>query len=166
MINFINTSIGYKTKQKHKTLLSDVNLSAQEGELVVLIGVNGAGKSTLLKTLAKSLLPISGKVNIIGNNITNYNSKDFAKKLSFVPAENNRPENMSVKEFVSFGRFPYTGFAGLNSSNDEAVINKAINDVGVQNLAQKKITDISSGEFQKVLIARSATQETPVRGTK
>ncbi len=162
LIELKQVDIGYTLKRQTKVLISGLNISAQKGELIALLGINGAGKSTLLKTLAKAIAPLAGNLKINNIQADLYKPKDFAKTVSFVPAENLRPENMRVEEFIAFGRFPYTGVSGFITAADKTIIDAAIRNAKVEHLTSKQLTKISSGEFQKVLIARSLAQDTPI----
>ena len=90
-------------------LLSDICLGAQPGQILTLIGPNGAGKSTLLKTLAGQLAPMGGTVLLAGKDLTAYTGTQRAQKLALMAPHSRRMELTTCFDFVSAGRYPYTG---------------------------------------------------------
>lgn len=94
-------------------LLSDICLGAQPGQILTLIGPNGAGKSTLLKTLAGQLAPMGGTVLLAGKDLTAYTGTQRAQKLALMAPHSRRMELTTCFDFVSAGRYPYTGRLGI-----------------------------------------------------
>ncbi|MBI5219494.1 MAG: ABC transporter ATP-binding protein [Bacteroidia bacterium] len=158
IIEIHNLNIGYPSK----TIFSGINLSAYQGELIALIGINGAGKSTLLRTLARLQKESSGKVTIEGNNIHQYSIKTFAQRVSFVSTEPVYVSNLNVKELVALGRFPHTNWLGKLDEKDSAAVERAIHKTNIENLAEKNINQISDGERQRAMIARTIAQDTDI----
>ena len=160
-------SIGYQTRQRgFSNILENINLTCYQSELIALIGENGSGKSTLLKTLSR-LFPFNSGEILFRNklelvDIINFSRKDFAKKLSFVSTEIIKVENLRVFDVVALGRFPYTNWFGSLSEIDIEIINHSIDLVGLNHFKDKNINEISDGERQKVLIARSLAQDTEI----
>lgn len=140
-------------------LVSDITLSLEKGEILTLIGPNGAGKSTILKSITKHLAAISGAVYLDEKNMRVISGKDLAKKLAAVHTERVRPELMSCFEFVSAGRYPYTGGFGALSPRDKEAVRDALEKVNALDIAGKDISHISDGQRQRVLLARAICQE-------
>lgn len=151
-----NLAVGYKTP-----LIKDISFSCERGELVALAGKNGSGKSTLLKTLSGLHKRISGDIIIEGTDIQNISIHEKAKYLSFVAAS-SIVSNISVIETISLGRYPYTGVFGKLSARDKYIIDQVVDRINIKHLLNKKLYEISDGEKQKVMIARSLVQDTPV----
>lgn len=151
-------SIGYS----NKTIASDINITLNSGDLVALIGPNGAGKSTLFKTLSGHIRPISGTIEINGENAENISAKERAKMMSIVLTE--RPDDMflTVHEVVASGRLPYSGIFGKLSENDEKIIKESLNIIDINYLNNRIFNTLSDGEKQKVMIAKSIAQDTPI----
>ena len=151
-------SIGYETK----TVVSDINVSLNEGDIIALVGPNGAGKSTLFKTFSTHIKPVSGKIELFGKDLMSYSPKERAKLLGIVLTE--RPDDMFLKVFdvVAAGRYPYTGMFGKLSENDENEIKASLELVGVNHLIDRVFNTLSDGEKQKVMIAKAIAQNTPV----
>ncbi len=153
---------GYALKQGHKIVAKDITASLYSGELTCLLGPNGAGKSTLLRTLSAILPPVSGRIYLRGRSISDYSSREMSTLLGLVLTEKCSIRNMTVRELVGLGRSPYTGFWGNLSKEDEAVIERSLEQVGISFLRKRMIHTLSDGERQKVMIAKTLAQETPV----
>ena len=94
-------------------LASGITLGAVPGQILALIGPNGAGKSTLLKTLAGQLAPMGGTVLLEGRNLADYTGTQRAQKLALMAPHSRRMELTTCFDFVSAGRYPYTGRLGI-----------------------------------------------------
>ena len=157
-----NLEIGYFSKKKKTVVASNINLELQKGKLIGLIGANGIGKSTLLRTLTKVQAPINGEVFLNSKSISKYSPLDLAKVLSLVLTEPIASKNLSVFELVALGRQPYTNWIGKLSKTDFDIANKAIAQVNMKQLKDKKCFELSDGQLQKVMIARALAQDTDV----
>ena len=151
-------SIGYDKK----TVVSDINVTLNEGDIIALVGPNGAGKSTLFKTFSTHIKPVGGKIELFGKDLMSYTPKERAKMLGIVLTE--RPDDMFLKvsDVVAAGRYPYTGMFGKLNENDEKEIKVSLELVGVNNLIDRVFNTLSDGEKQKVMIAKAIAQNTPV----
>ncbi|MDR1887120.1 MAG: ABC transporter ATP-binding protein, partial [Prevotellaceae bacterium] len=160
-ISLKNLRIGYGNAGKDRKfpVISSV---VSRSELIVLLGRNGVGKSTLLRTLAGLQSPVSGELNLMGRDITQYSTKEKAALISFVSTEKPAVANMSVFNLVSLGRYSYTNRFGSLSAGDEAIVCDAMKTTGISHLANSNINEISDGELQRVMIARTLAQNTPV----
>ncbi|HLU80990.1 MAG TPA: ABC transporter ATP-binding protein [Flavobacteriaceae bacterium] len=152
--------IGYRSPKKEIVVTKDIDLSVNKNELVAIIGINGAGKSTLLKSLSKNLVPLSGSILLKGKSIDEFSPKQFSETLSLVLTEQSFSKNLSVFELVALGRQPYTNWLGSLTSEDIAVVNEALAQTGIRELAEKKCNELSDGQLQKVLISRALAQDT------
>lgn len=151
-------SIGYS----HKVIAADINAQIKGGELTCLIGRNGTGKSTLMRTLAGFLKPLGGSALLDGRDVGRLSPAERSHLISVVLTDRVDIDGMRVKDLVSVGRQPYTGFFGKMSSDDEEVVSKAIADVGMTDFAGRQVNSLSDGERQKVMIAKALAQQTPV----
>lgn len=158
LIHIQKLAIGYNKT----TIIDDINATFYSGELICLIGRNGEGKSTLIKTICKLITPISGNILIDNNDLTKTNDKLFANLISVVLTSKISISNISVKEFIAFGRYPYTNWIGKITKSDESLIDKAIEMCGVEHLINRDFDSLSDGEKQKVNIARAIAQNTPI----
>ena len=150
--------IGYKDK----AILPPINVSLDEGNLIALIGPNGAGKSTLFKTLTAHIKPISGSIELFGKDLSEYSSKEKATLIGLVLTE--RPDDMFLKVYdvVASGRCPYTNFFGKIEKEDENIIQESLDIVGINQLKDRYFNTLSDGEKQKVMIAKTLAQNTPI----
>ena len=143
-------------------LLSDICLGVQPGQILTLIGPNGAGKSTLLKTLAGQLAPMGGTVLLAGKDLTAYTGTERAKKLALMAPHSRRMELTTCFDFVSAGRYPYTGRLGILSAEDRQQVHRALELVGAAQLAGRDFNRISDGQRQRILLARALCQQPEV----
>lgn len=158
ILNTTSLSIGYE----NKTIVSDINVTLNEGDIIALVGPNGAGKSTLFKTFSTHIKPVGGKIELFWKDLMTYSPKERAKLLGIVLTE--RPDDMFLKVFdvVAAGRYPYTGMFGKLSEDDENIIKASLELVGVNKLINKVFNTLSDGEKQKVMIAKAIAQNTPI----
>ena len=161
-IQLKDLSIGYQTKHSVKTVAAGINGAIRSGELTCLLGANGVGKSTLLRTLSAFQPQISGEIFISGKEITSFTDKELSKLIGVVLTEKPDVRNMSVRELVSLGRSPYTGFWGTYTDEDLRIVDEAIEMVGITDLTRRPVHTLSDGERQKVMIAKALAQQTPV----
>ena len=150
--------IGYKGK----SILPPINVALKEGNLISLIGPNGAGKSTLFKTLTAHIKPISGNIELLGKELSSYSPKEKATLIGLVLTE--RPDDMFLKvyDIVASGRCPYTNFFGKIEKKDENIILESVEIVGIKHLIDRYFDTLSDGEKQKVMIAKTIAQNTPI----
>lgn len=138
-------------------LLENLNLTVKAGELICFMGPNGIGKSTLIRTLASLQKPVSGEIKIIDED-----AAGLHKKIAVVLTDKVTPANISVYEFVAFGRYPYLDWTIRLRDEDKKIITESIERVNVQHLISKKIYQLSDGQLQMVMIARALAQDTPI----
>ena len=143
-------------------LLSDICLGVQPGQILTLIGPNGAGKSTLLRTLAGQLAPMGGTVLLAGKDLTAYTGTQRAQKLALMAPHSRRMELTTCFDFVSAGRYPYTGRLGILSAEDRQQVHRALELVGAVHLADRDFNRISDGQRQRILLARALCQQPEV----
>lgn len=152
-------SIGYPTKD---SLHSGISLKLKSGEITCLLGPNGSGKSTLIRTMAGFQKALSGEVFIRNNPVTAFTAGEIAKKISVVLTDEVFTGNMTVFDMVAFGRSPYTGFMGKLGKQDWQIVEQSLHDTGIAHLHSRMFPELSDGEKQKVMIAKSLAQKTPL----
>ena len=156
MIDVKNVSFSYGDKK----VLSDIKAQFKVGESAFIIGANGSGKSTLLSLIARLLTPNQGTISIDGENYKDLSSKEFAKKVSIMIQQRKIPD-ISVREFVSYGRYPYLSFSHSFSAEDERIVEDALLKTNTKEFAQTPLSCLSGGERQRVYIAMLLAQNTP-----
>lgn len=157
-----NLCIGYKTKTDTTPILSGLNLTLEQGSLVALLGANGAGKSTLLRTITAIQPPLSGEIDICGRDISSLSQKDRSKIISIVTTDRIMAGALTVFELVALGRHPHTGFLGRLSEKDKQIVDQSLKDAGIYHKSACYVSQLSDGERQKAMIAKSLAQDTPI----
>lgn len=151
-------TIGYPKRQ----VQTDLNLHAQAGQLIALLGTNGCGKSTLLRTLAGLQKPLSGSVELQGQDLAHISMAQRAKLTALVLTERNTMDQTSVREVVRMGRYPYQSFLGKASEQDERIVTEAMQQTDLADYADRMFNALSDGEKQRVLLAKALAQTTPL----
>lgn len=145
---------------KDHIILQNVSCKIERGKIYSIIGPNGSGKSTLLKTMTRHLKPLKGTVYISGKEIQSISQKELAKQLAVVSQSPEAPADFTVKELVSFGRFPYRSiFQTSMGKNDEQIIQDALEKTQLTHLAERKVFSLSGGERQRAWIAMALAQQ-------
>ena len=137
----------------------DVSYSLPAGMLVGLIGPNGCGKSTMMKCINRLHDPTSGDVLIDGESVLDKTPGEIARKVANVPAELRGSFGLTVFETVMLGRYPYLKNVWWEPPEDEEIVSVALEKFGVAHLKDRPIGALSSGERQRVLIAKAYVQD-------
>lgn len=145
-----------------RTILEDLSVNIGKGLFYSIIGPNGSGKTTLLKLMAGILSASKKCVYIQGDDIQTLHPKEMAKRVSVVPQITDMQYEFSVYDIVMMGRTPYTSRFGKISKKDRQAVEKAMEETGVIELRDKKVTRLSGGELQRVILARAIAQETDI----
>jgi len=143
-------------------VLSDASLDVRAGELVAVVGPNGTGKSTLLRTLLGFLEPQRGTVELEGTAVRQLPRREIARRAAFVPQGFHTEFAFTVREMVAMGRTPHLGRFRPEGAQDRTAIAQALRDTGMEDMAERRFTELSGGEQQRVLLARAFAQGTSV----
>jgi len=141
------------------TVVNNFNLCIPKGKLTSLIGSNGCGKSTILKAAGRILKPQKGFVWLNGNDIRTLPTRAVAKRLSILPQTPSAPSGLTVRELVSYGRFPHRERFGRLKKEDEAIITWALDITHLSNLETAVVDTLSGGQRQRVWIAMALAQQ-------
>ncbi|MGW0860540.1 ABC transporter ATP-binding protein [Streptomyces sp. NPDC002690] len=143
-----------------RVVIDDLDVSIPSGVITTIIGPNGCGKSTLLRTLTRLLKPTSGTVVLDGEDIARLRTRDVAKKLGLLPQAPVAPEGLTVADLVARGRHPHQSWLRQWSSDDAAVVERALAMTGVAELADRSVDSLSGGQRQRVWISMTLAQGT------
>ncbi len=154
ILSIIDLKAGYNGK----AIARDIDFTIEPGEIVSMIGPNGSGKTTILKTIAGFIPLIEGDILLAGKNLKDYSLSEKSKFMSVLMTERMSADLMTVKDMVSLGRFPYTDMMGKLRPEDLEIVEEALEKVGVKDLSEKVFNDLSDGQKQRVLLARSISQ--------
>jgi iron complex transport system ATP-binding protein len=154
MLSIDDVTIRYEAR----TVLHNISLDVNAGEVLALIGPNGVGKSTLIRACSGTLKPAAGRVTIAGQDVQRLPAAERAKRIAVVPQAVRLPEMFSVFETVLMGRTPYLGWLGREGELDRSAVRAALDRTCTLELANRSIGELSGGEQQRVLIARALAQ--------
>ncbi len=143
-------------------VLHDVSLDFKKGRFTSILGPNGCGKSTLFHIICRSLPLQSGEVFIQEKAISEYSRQEQAQTLSVLSQSGNLPEFMTVHDMVMQGRFCYQSFLSRYSDEDLEIVEGAMQAMDVQELAHKRVSQISGGQLQRCRMAMTLAQQTDV----
>lgn len=155
---FEAVSFGYGRQQ----VVRDVHFHLASGEMVGLLGPNGAGKSTMLRLGAGALRPLSGTVQIQGDDAHRLSRRVIARRLAVAPQEFSVQFAYTVRQIVELGRTPHHDLLSMPNRADTRATAAALAAAGIEHLADRLFNDLSGGERQRVLIALTLAQEAPI----
>ncbi len=150
-------NIGFRYDDKQ--VITNIDLSVNEGEILGIIGPNASGKSTLLKVMDGVLSPQEGEILIRGKNFNQFRRSALAKEVAMVAQENHFRFQFSCIEVVLMGRFPHLKRLQFEDSRDLKIATEVLKATQSLEFADRSIHDLSGGEKQRVLIARALAQE-------
>ena len=154
MIKLQNLTAGYG---KH-TVLKDVTATFEKGTVTGIIGINGCGKSTMLKAML-GLIPAEGSISLDGRNLKDMTRKEIARKAAYLSQGKTTPD-MTVEQLVLHGRFPHLNYPRHYSKTDHKIAYGAMEQMGILDLAQKPLGELSGGMRQNAYIAMALAQDT------
>lgn len=157
MIEFKGFSFAYE----NKNVLTDVSAHFLSGDFCAIMGPNGAGKSTLLKAVCR-ILPQVDNVFVDGRAVKDYSFRDLSRKVAYVPQKQEVAFDIPVRDAVMMGRNPYRKLWQGVSENDAKIVQEAMRKTRLDDLSDRMLSQLSGGEFQRVLIARAIAQQTPI----
>lgn len=142
-----------------KDILKDINFTVKNGENLFIVGPNGCGKSTLLKSIA-NILEYKGSILVDGQEVFSMDRKHFAKKVGLMSQITEIYFPYTIYDTVSLGRYAYSkGILSKLSKEDDEIILDSIDKVGLLDIKDKLITELSGGQMQRVFLARVFAQD-------
>ena len=141
-----------------KTVVNSVSFSIPKRKVISLIGPNGAGKSTVMGIISRLIARDGGTVDFEGSDIGKWKSRELSKRLAILTQTNNIQMKLTVRELVTFGRFPYSG--GRTTAEDQEIIDRAISYMELGAFEDQFIDELSGGQRQRAYIAMVIAQNT------
>ena len=158
MIRFQSLSLGYGSR----ILIDSLSATVKRGELTALVGRNGTGKSTLLRAITGLGERIGGDILLGDKSIDSLSTAELATMVAFVTTDKVRIANLRCRDVVALGRAPYTNWIGRMQEQDEEIVMRSMELVGMSDYADKTMDRMSDGECQRIMIARALAQQTPI----
>jgi iron complex transport system ATP-binding protein len=151
-------TVGY---DRH-AVIEDLTLAIPSGRCVALLGRNGAGKSTLLRTLAGIQRPMRGRVEHEGRDLATLSPAARGRRVAYLPQQVSPEIPFTVEEVVLMGRYPHSGLSMFAGERDHRIVRGVLERTRLAAFAHKRCTELSGGEFQRVLVASMLAQEARV----
>ena len=145
-------------KYDNKKVVNDVSVNIEKGKITSFIGPNGAGKSTALSMITRLMKRDKGEVFIEGKELESWDKKELSKKIAILKQSNNINIRLTIKELVSFGRFPYCD--GKLTPEDVKYVDEAIEYMNLVDIQNKYLDELSGGQRQRAFIAMVIAQGT------
>ena len=145
-----------------RKVLESLSLSAQTGEVLVLLGPNGAGKTTLLRAMARFLRPMAGTVLVEDQDIWKLRADEAALQVALMPQNERRDWPLTVEESIRLGRAPHRGWYLPFNAEDHRIVESALADTGLLELRHRPITELSGGEWRRMIFSRALAQQANV----
>jgi iron complex transport system ATP-binding protein len=156
MIQFRGVSARYP--REARDAVRDVSVMVPAGALTAIVGPNGSGKSTLVRLLLRRLRAHSGHIEVDTRALDAFDARTFARRVAVVPQRESAVFALPVREYVALGRYPHEGPWRAATARDAALVEQAMADAGVSDLASRDILALSGGEWQRTRIARALAQ--------
>lgn len=153
--------LSYQPGKHAREILTQISTVFEEGKFYGILGPNGSGKTTLIRHLLGLLSTQKGSIQLEEKNIWDYHKKELAGRISFVPQNTYLEADFSVYDIVAMGRTPYLKRFESLSSEEEKLIEEAMQITNTYHMKEKRFNQLSGGEAQRVLVARAIAQDTP-----
>lgn len=145
-------------RYEQKQVIKDFSFEVADGEIVSIIGPNGSGKSTLLKSIARMHPYDKGQITLNKTNMKSMNSKEIAKRLCMLSQRNQAPNDITVENLVSYGRYPHKKWFERLNDDDMQIVHWALEKTHLLHYKDRPISALSGGESQRAWIAMALAQ--------
>jgi ABC-type cobalamin/Fe3+-siderophores transport system ATPase subunit len=154
----VDVSLGY---ERH-LVAEHLDVSIAPGSFTVIVGPNACGKSTLLRAFARLLRPQWGQILLEGRSISEYPTREIARRLGLLPQTSIAPDGIRVVDLVARGRHPHQSILRQWSRTDQAAVTAALEATGTADLSGRLVDELSGGQRQRVWVAMLLAQESPI----
>ena len=152
-----NLAIGYR-----EPLILSIDAELSLGEVCLLVGNNGIGKTTLMRTILGQIPPLEGRIWIKETEIKSVSSEQIPKWISMVFSKTQVPENYTVMDLVSLGKYIHYPYYFKLSSDDLQEVEEIIDNLNLTSYKDFPLKKLSDGNLQKAFIGRALAQNTPM----
>ena len=156
MLELKSLAVGYRSAGG--PLLSDIEVSADPGDFICILGRNGSGKSTLMRTIAGLQPSLGGVARLGGEDVASMRPGTRARRIAVMLTERAFNPGLRVEDVVALARQPFTGWEGRLGDADRAAIADAVAVMGIEPFLRRYFNSLSDGERQRVMIARTLAQ--------
>ena len=158
MVILLASAVSFRYDQA-QDVVTAVDFTAEAGEVVCVLGPNGAGKSTLLRILGGLLSPRTGSVELCGKPVRRFSAKARAQEIALVPQALYSLPDLTVRDFVSQGRYAYRSLFRPENAADRGAVEQALGEADLVHLGARPMAALSGGQRQRALVARALAQE-------
>ncbi len=159
MEKIVVDNVYYHYPGMDEMVLREVSFTVKDERVVAILGPNGSGKTTLMRLLLGFDEPVKGEIRVLGRAPVNYDRREYAKIVSWVPQEPSIPYPFTILEYVLLGRTPHVGYLSAPSESDLERALSVLELLGLRELANRPITKLSGGQRRLAVIARALAQE-------
>ena len=146
-----------------RPIVRDISFGLASGTVTGIIGPNGSGKTTLLRLLDGIVLPLSREVLLGGGRpLSSLHRRDIARHIAMVPQNGGVYYYQTVFQFAIQGRSPHLSLLGFESAQDEKIALEALEMTQLTRYLNSRVSEISGGEKQRLLLARALAQQTEI----
>lgn len=149
-------SVGYEDR----VIIEPMDVAIPKGKVTSIIGPNGCGKSTLLKALSRTMPVRAGAVYLNGRALAEMPTAEAARQMALLPQSPQAPGGLTVKELVSYGRYPHQKGFGRLTERDREIIAWALAITHLEEFADRALDALSGGQRQRAWIAMALAQDT------
>ena len=159
MIGIVDLVVSYDRASRNA--VDGVSFAVSRGRLTALAGPNGSGKSSIVRALLRRADILRGVVTIDDRDVSTFSYAELARLVAVVPQREEAAFPSRVRDYVALGRYPHLGLWRALAKDDDAAVDQALAQAGVEDLANRDTDALSGGEWQRVRIARALAQQTP-----
>ncbi|MDF2931895.1 MAG: transporter ATP-binding protein [Chryseobacterium sp.] len=145
-----------------KNLISNANANLNLGEVCLLIGNNGVGKTTLIKSILHQNSLLAGEILINNRNVKELSVKEIAENIAVVFSKSVIPQNHTVEDLISLGKYIYYPFYFELKRKDREEVKEIIHELDLTQYKNTLLRNLSDGNLQKAFIGRALTQNSPI----